>query len=69
MGERVRHNIALHLFLQTIVADCGRRLQRLIDIAGIEEIVFLLSTIGPHASEAIRLQFDAHLELVRLYLA
>src|SRR5262249_2410517 len=47
MGEGVRHHIALHFLLQAIVADRGRCLQRLIDVAGIEEFVLLLRMIGP----------------------
>ena len=69
MGERVRHDIALHLLLQAVVTNGRRGLQRLIDIPGLKEIVLLLSTVRPNASEAIRLQLDAHLQLVRLRLA
>src|SRR5580700_12053641 len=66
VGERVGHDIALHLFLQPVVADRGCGLQRLVDVARIEEVAFFLSAIGPDAGEAIGLQLDAHLELVRL---
>src|SRR5215472_15995433 len=69
VGEGVRYHIALHLFLQTIIADRRGRLERLFDVAGIEELVFLLSAIGPHAGEANGLQLDAHLQLVRFDLA
>ena len=55
MGKGVRHHIALHLLLQTIVADRGRCLQRLIDVTRIKELAFLLGTICPDAGEAIGL--------------
>src|SRR5580700_4417355 len=69
VGEGVGHDVALHLLLQPVVADRGCGLQRLIDIARIEEVAFLLGAIGPNAGEAVGLQLDAHLELVRLDLA
>ena len=40
MGERVRHHISLRLLFQTVVADRRSGLQRLIDVAGIEERCF-----------------------------
>src|SRR5208337_199111 len=39
MGETVGHDIALCFSLQAVVADGGRSLQRLIDVALIAEIV------------------------------
>src|SRR5580692_8385881 len=69
VGEGVGHDIALHLLLQPVVADRGRGLQGLIDVAGVEEMVLLLGTVRPYAGETIGLQLDAHLELVRLDLA
>src|SRR5580700_2310902 len=68
VGEGVGHDVALHLFLQPVVADRGRGLQGLVDVAGVEEIVLLLGAVRPHAGEAVGLQLDAHLELVRLDL-
>ena len=65
----VRHHIALRLFLQPVVADGGCGLQRLIDVARIEEIVLLLGVVGPHPGETVRLQFDAHLNLIGVGLA
>ncbi len=47
MGEGVRHDIALRLPLQTVVADGGGGLQRLIDVAGIEEVALLLRPVRP----------------------
>ena len=69
MGEGVGHDIALRLLLQAVVADRRSSLQSLIDIAWIEEVMLLLSTVRPHAGKAIRLQLDAHLELVHLRFA
>src|SRR4051812_16753934 len=37
VGETVGHHPARRLALQRVVADCGRRLQRSVDIAGLEE--------------------------------
>jgi hypothetical protein len=56
-------------FLQAVVTNGRRGLQRLINVPRLEEIVLLLSTVRPNASEATRLQLDAHLQLVRLRLA
>ena len=55
MGEGIRHHIALHLFFQAVVADRGSGLQRLIDVAGVEEVVLLLGAIRPHAGKAVGL--------------
>src|SRR5579884_2775075 len=62
MREGVGHHIALRLPLQAVVADGGGGLQRLVDIAGIEEIAPLLGAIGPDAGKAVGLQLDAHLQ-------
>src|SRR5580700_7005598 len=61
VGEGVGHDVALHLFLQAVVADRGRGLQRLVDVAGFEEVVLALGAVGPDAGEAVGLQLDAHL--------
>jgi hypothetical protein len=58
MGEGIGHDIALHLLLQAFVTNGRRGLQRLINVPRLEEIVLLLSTVRPNASEAIRLQLD-----------
>src|SRR5580700_1080859 len=39
VGEGVGHHIALRLLLQPVVADRGRGLQGLVDVAGVEEAV------------------------------
>src|ERR1700675_1214928 len=69
VGEGIGHDVALHLFLQAVVADRSRGLQRLVDVARFEELVLLLGAVGPDPGEAVGLQLDAHLELVRLDLA
>ena len=69
MGKTIRHDIALHLLLQAVIPDGRRGLQRLIDVPGLKEIVLLLSTVRPHAGEAVRLQLDSHLQLNCLRLA
>src|SRR5262249_4172993 len=69
MGESVGHDIALRFSLQAVVADGGRGLQRLIDVARIEEVVLSLRAVRPDAGEAIGLQFDAHLQRVAVRLA
>ena len=55
MGEGVGYHIALRLLFQAVIADGRSSLQSLIDIAWIEEVMLLLSTVRPHAGEAIRL--------------
>src|ERR1700731_2929810 len=69
VGEGVGHDVALHLLLQPVVADRGRGLQGLVDVAGIEEMMLLLGAVRPYAGETIGLQLDTHLKLVRLDLA
>jgi hypothetical protein len=60
MGESVGHDIALAAPLQPIVADCRRRLQGRLDIAGLEQAPLLLRVVRPHPGQAIGLQFDAN---------
>src|SRR3984957_3636549 len=69
VGEGVGHDVALHLFLQPVVADRGGGLQRLVDVARLKEVVLLLGAVRPHAGEAVGLQLDSHLKLVGLDLA
>src|SRR5476649_633233 len=42
VGKRVRHDTPLHLFLQRVVADGARGLQRRVDVTGIEKLPALL---------------------------
>src|SRR5690242_9106778 len=69
VSEGVRHDIALRLLLDLVVADRARRIQRVVDIAGLDDVFALLGVIGEDAGEAIGLQFDAHLQSIRLGLA
>src|SRR6478609_4377892 len=64
MGEAVRHHRASRLPLQAVVADRRRGLQCRLDVAGLQEIVLRIRVLGPHTGIAIRLQFDANLNLV-----
>ena len=49
VGERIRHNIAARRFLQTVVAHRFRRVDRLLDVAFLEQIPALLRVVGPDA--------------------
>src|SRR3984885_6350284 len=69
VGEAVGHDIALHLLLQAVVADGGRGLQGLIDVALIEKAVLGLGAVRPDPRIAVRLQLDTHLERIRGGLA
>src|SRR3954470_652032 len=63
MGEALRHDIALRLLLQRVVADRLGGAQAGLDIAGLQQIL----VIGrPDAGEAIRLQLHLDLQLVGL---
>ena len=72
MGETVGNDIALGAALQCVVADCRRRLQRGLYIAGLDERrlalafeVFVLAA-GPHTCEAVCLQLDLDLNVIGL---
>src|SRR6185437_5402376 len=62
--ERIRHDIALRLLLQTVIADRGRRLQRRLHVARLDRFPALVGMKGPDAGIAIGLQFDANLNAV-----
>ena len=66
VGEAVRHHGALRFPLQRVVADRGRRLQRRVDVARIEELVLRLGVVRPDAGEAVGLQLDLHLHAIGL---
>src|SRR5690349_2290172 len=57
--ERFGHHAPLRLLLQPIVADGARRVQRLLEVAGIE-LLHHAGVVSPHAGIAIRLQLHAH---------
>src|SRR5262245_43513721 len=58
--ERVRHDAALRLALQRIVADRGRRADRALHVTGLEPAKLLLGAVGPHTGIAVRLQLLSH---------
>src|SRR5579885_203021 len=64
MSEGVRHDVALRLLLQPIVADGRSRLQRRLNVAGLDRLPALIGTVGPHTGETIGLQLDADLNAV-----
>src|SRR3990170_6903688 len=68
MGESVRHDIALRLFLDAIVADGARRVESLFDVAGLDDVLGLLGVIGPDAGKTVGLELHAHLERIAFSL-
>src|SRR5271169_1923043 len=69
VGEAVGHGVAARGGLQAVVADRRRGRHRLLDVAGLENLPFLISVGRPDAGEAIGHQFDAYRECVRLSAA
>ncbi len=72
MGETVGHDAALRLLLQPVVADRGGRGHRLIDVlvGELERAARIFAgVIGPHAGQAIGLQFDPHRHGIGVALA
>src|SRR4051812_66695 len=65
MRERLRYHASLRLFLQPIISNRSGGLHRGLHIARLDEFPFRLRMVGPYAREAVRLQLDPHLELVR----
>ena len=61
-------DVALAALLQRVVADRRGRIERLVDVAGIEDAL-LIGLVAPDAGEAIGLKLEAHGERVRLRLA
>ena len=66
--EAVGHDIALRAALDRVVADGGGGVQRLVDVARLEN-AFRLGVVGPDPGEAIRLQLGAHRQSARADLA
>jgi len=58
MRETVRHDITLRLFLDAVIPDRGGGIQAFFNIAGFQNVSFLVGLMRPHAREAIRLQFE-----------
>src|SRR6266446_7423752 len=70
VGERIRHHPSGGLPLQRVVADRGCRRQRRVDVTRFKEVrALLLLAVDPDARQAIRLQFDLHLQRVGFRLA
>ena len=69
MGKAVRHDIALRLFLQTVVADGGGGGERFLQITLFKDLAGLVGMVRPHPGQTIRLQLQTHRELVGLGLA
>src|SRR5262252_148236 len=75
VSKAVRHHASGCLALQGVVADRGGRLQRRFDIACFDERRLTLSpeavvlVFRPYPREAIGLQFDLHLKVIRLRAA
>src|SRR5207249_3338100 len=62
-GRAVRELLGLHvalcLLLQRVVADLRRGVERLVDIAGLDDAA-AVGVLGPRAGEAVRLQLDVN---------
>src|SRR5262249_30481677 len=66
VGERLGDDTPLRLALQAVVADGGRGVETLLDVAGLEDLAGALGVVRPHAGQAIGLELHAHLERVGL---
>ena len=67
--ERLRHHVALALFLQTVVANGRRRIQCLLDVALFQHLTAAVGVVAPEAGEAVGLQFLPDRHGVRIGLA
>ena len=68
MGKAVGHHASLAALLQTVIADRLRRIQRLLQVAGFQPVIFA-DVVAPDAGEAVRLQLHFHRQMVDLRLA
>ena len=68
MSEGIRHNIALRLPLQPVIAYCGCSLQCRLDVTWLYKTPSLLRVVRPYSSQAIGLQLNTHLEAIGLDL-
>src|SRR5690606_23432207 len=66
--ERLGRHRALGLALDAVVADRGRRAEALLHVALLEQLARAVRVVRPHAGQAVRLQLEAHRELVALRL-
>src|SRR5690606_3364790 len=62
VGEALRRDAALGLFLQAIVADRRGRRQRRFEVALLEDLAAAVRMMRPDAGEAVGLQLHAHRE-------
>src|SRR3984957_10978441 len=69
VGEAVAHGVAAGGGLEPVVAYRLRRRQRPLDIARLEDLPFVVRVVGPHAVQAIGLQFAPDGQRVGLGLA
>ena len=69
MREGLRHDAALRLALDHVVADGGGRVQPFLDVARLQPALDLVGEVRPHAGEAVGLQLDPHLQLIGFDLA
>ena len=64
MRELFRHDVALGLLLQAVVADGLRGGDRFFHVALFEDVPFLIGIMRPNAGEEIGLEFQPHGKLV-----
>ena len=60
VGERVRHHLATGLLLQAVITNGVGRVQRFLDIPGLQPFVSALAVLSPDACQAVGLQLLAH---------
>ncbi len=60
MGEAVGNHVSLRLFLQPVIADRGGCPQRLVQVAGLEQLPFAVCLVSPETREAVGLEFLAY---------
>jgi hypothetical protein len=62
------NDVAAALALEAVVADRVGRAERLLDVAGLQEVLGLLRVVGPDPREVVGLQLQPHREPVGLRL-
>ena len=60
MREGFGNDSSLALLLQAVIADLCSGIQRLLDLAGFNDVFGRIGTISPDAGEAVGLQFEAY---------
>jgi hypothetical protein len=63
--EGIRHHGPALTALERVVADRGRGVDGFLGVARLEHVAVLADAIGIDAREAVRLQLEAHRELIR----